>query len=84
MKKLALILPILLAFACSSQPSADSSDDLVNVTYGSIVRLDSFPSRLVSPRNIDIWLPIGYSKDKCTMDKCCLTLPKPGTSRNGE
>lgn len=31
---------------------------------GSIQRIESFPSRFVRPRNVDIWLPEGYSKDK--------------------
>lgn len=42
-----------LAFAQLPQPST-----------GAIQRLENFPSRFVSPRNIDAWLPEGYKPDK--------------------
>lgn len=35
-----------------------------NVSDGKLVRIDSFPSVFVTPRNIDIWLPPGYSPHK--------------------
>jgi len=31
---------------------------------GKIERIDSFPSKFVKPRNVDIWLPENYSKEK--------------------
>jgi len=34
------------------------------VVSGKIERISDFKSQYVSPRNIDIWLPEGYSKDK--------------------
>lgn len=34
------------------------------VSSGSIKRLENFPSNYVSARNIDIWLPAGYSPQK--------------------
>lgn len=33
---------------------------LPSVVAGKLVRLDTFPSKLVTPRNVDIWLPDGY------------------------
>ncbi|WP_426667034.1 alpha/beta hydrolase [Mucilaginibacter sp. McL0603] len=34
------------------------------VTCGSIKRLDNFPSKFVDARNVDVWLPEGYSPGK--------------------
>ncbi|MEM9678951.1 MAG: alpha/beta hydrolase-fold protein [Bacteroidota bacterium] len=31
---------------------------------GKLFRIDSFPSKYITPRPVDIWLPNGYSKDK--------------------
>jgi hypothetical protein len=37
---------------------------LPKVSAGSIKRIEHFPSKFVSPRNVDIWLPEGYSEKK--------------------
>jgi predicted alpha/beta superfamily hydrolase len=34
------------------------------VTCGSIKHLENFPSKFVDARNVDVWLPDGYSPDK--------------------
>ncbi|MDB5023300.1 MAG: alpha/beta hydrolase [Mucilaginibacter sp.] len=34
------------------------------VACGSIKHLGNFPSKFVDPRNVDVWLPEGYSQDK--------------------
>ncbi|WP_299120241.1 alpha/beta hydrolase-fold protein [uncultured Winogradskyella sp.] len=31
---------------------------------GSLYRVDSFPSKYITPRSVDVWLPESYSKDK--------------------
>jgi len=49
----------LLLVGCS--PKKDSTPIPSN---GKIVRLENFQSKYVSPRNIDIWLPDGYSPEK--------------------
>lgn len=41
-----------------------SAQTLPSVVSGKIIRVDSFPSHYVTARNIDIWLPDGYSADK--------------------
>jgi len=33
-------------------------------SQGSIIHLDQFPSRIVQPRNVDIWVPAGYDTKK--------------------
>lgn len=37
---------------------------LPKVTCGSVTRLENFPSKYVDARNIDVWLPDGYSANK--------------------
>jgi enterochelin esterase-like enzyme len=37
---------------------------LPRVSSGTIKRLDSFPSKFVLPRNVDIWLPEGYGESR--------------------
>ncbi len=39
-------------------------EEIPEVTTGKIERLANFSSKYVDARNIDIWLPEGYSKDK--------------------
>ena len=34
------------------------------LSSGTMQRIDSFPSKYIVPRPVDIWLPDGYSKDK--------------------
>jgi len=36
----------------------------ITVSAGNIVRLSNFPSAYISPRNVDVWLPNDYSKEK--------------------
>ena len=33
------------------------------LSSGKLVRLDSFPSKYITPRPVDVWLPEGYSED---------------------
>lgn len=40
------------------------SQALPQVSQGSLQRLENFPSQLVPPRHIDIWLPAGFSATK--------------------
>jgi enterochelin esterase-like enzyme len=53
-----LILLVLIAFShyCFAQTPKPS--------FGKIIRIDSFPSKYVTARNIDVWLPDGYSESK--------------------
>ena len=40
----------------------------IKVSYGNLIHLSNFPSKYISPRNVDIWLPEGYSnKGKYTV-----------------
>lgn len=55
----ALTLAVGLGAQAQSQPQA-----LPEVSVGRIERLANFPSRFVDARNVDVWLPEGYSAAK--------------------
>ena len=38
--------------------------DSINLSNGTLKRIDSFPSKYVRPRNVDIWIPDSYSETK--------------------
>ena len=57
MKK--IILPIICLFV-----NIISQSQIPKVSNGKIVHIDSFKSKYVTNRNIDIWLPSGYTKEK--------------------
>ncbi|MBV7269541.1 alpha/beta hydrolase [Winogradskyella luteola] len=78
MKYLICIFILLLFFSCKNEKEAnvDSSKiNAVNTEYkfktvedaklsaGKLSRVDSFPSKYITPRPIDVWLPETYSKD---------------------
>ncbi|MEM6723975.1 MAG: alpha/beta hydrolase-fold protein [Bacteroidota bacterium] len=74
--KLLLSLAIItLIFGCNKPSQTTEADghstteeivdhDLPKVAYGTIERIDSFPTELVDPRTIDVWLPEGYSDEQ--------------------
>lgn len=47
-----------------SQPEPAQASSYVTPSFGKVVRLDSFASKFIVPRNVDVWLPEGYTKDK--------------------
>lgn len=56
-------LSLLLLFLASTL-SGISQVSIPHVSSGKIVRIENFSSKFISPRNIDIWLPEGYSSQK--------------------
>jgi predicted alpha/beta superfamily hydrolase len=34
------------------------------LSYGKLIRIDSFPSKYITPRPVDVWLPENYSSEK--------------------
>jgi predicted alpha/beta superfamily hydrolase len=58
-----IIFPFLLLHVFLTSNTI-AQNQIPNVSSGKIERLDSFASKYVSPRNIDIWLPDGYTKTK--------------------
>jgi enterochelin esterase-like enzyme len=56
--KYSILLILSVSFSCPLIAQ------IPKVACGSIKRLDNFPSRFVDARNVDVWLPAGYSPDK--------------------
>lgn len=53
------LLLFFLLSACAFRSMAQQT--MPQVRSGSLVRIESFKSKYISPRHIDIWLPEGYS-----------------------
>lgn len=69
MKKLAVIFIFLCMCSCAQKKNSISSilidkDYPITLASGTIHRIDSFPSKNIVPRPVDIWLPDGYSDKK--------------------
>lgn len=60
MIRLLLMVSILLSITVS----CNNKNELPKVISGKIERIENFESQYVSARNIDIWLPQGYSSSK--------------------
>jgi enterochelin esterase-like enzyme len=56
MKALLLIINLFVLFVASAQ--------LPQVKSGTLRRFENFPSQYVEPRNVDVWLPAGYTSSK--------------------
>jgi enterochelin esterase-like enzyme len=54
-------LIVLCLLACAG---AARAAELPRVTSGHVERLTAFPSRLITARNVDVWLPDGYGPGK--------------------
>jgi len=50
-------------FQPSEKPLAEEVNT-VKLASGKLMRVTDFPSNYITPRNVDIWLPENYSKDK--------------------
>lgn len=62
---------VLVLFSCEEKQQKDKptvsieiSDYPENLSSGTIKRIDSFPSKYVRPRTVDIWLPNNYNSNK--------------------
>jgi len=70
-KYFALVL-VLLVTACKTVTKKNVKTTDVkskkgidsNVSSGELYRIAGFPSKFITPRNVDIWVPENYSKDK--------------------
>ncbi|MEO1029767.1 MAG: alpha/beta hydrolase-fold protein [Bacteroidota bacterium] len=79
MKKGIFILVFCIAFfSCKNEKTKDISDekDTLSLVYkvepvngaklygGQLMRIDSFPSKYITPRPVDVWLPKDYAEDR--------------------
>lgn len=76
MKWSIFILTLFLVISCKTKSKAVGSQDIkteksvffknhskVNLSSGKLMRLDSFSSKYITPRPVDVWLPENYSKE---------------------
>lgn len=66
MKRILMILCglMLISFYSESQNVNFKKLENIVLSSGALFRIDSFPSKFIIPRPVDIWLPEGYSKEK--------------------
>lgn len=68
MKKILWITAILLTVVSCAQKDKNgivsTTDHGITLSNGTIKRIDSFPSKFVVPRTVDIWFPDTYSPKK--------------------
>ncbi len=76
MKNLTSILLIILFFSCKPTTKQEQKEDensskieayeLTSATLssGKLIRVDSFPTKYMKPRPVDVWLPENYSSKK--------------------
>ncbi|WP_299523626.1 alpha/beta hydrolase-fold protein [uncultured Lutibacter sp.] len=70
-KSILVITFVLVFISCKEKQQVvkedvniEISDYSGNLSSGTIKRIDSFPSKFVRPRTIDVWLPNNYSKNE--------------------
>ena len=74
MKKLIILTALIICVSCKKKQEEtviQSETKIVskvleniNLSSGTIQRIENFPSDFVRRRNVDVWLPENYSKDK--------------------
>ncbi|MEM7658679.1 MAG: alpha/beta hydrolase-fold protein [Bacteroidota bacterium] len=52
---------LLLFFSCAPEEQAP---ELLKLASGTVERIENFPSEFITPRNVEVWLPDGYSTDQ--------------------
>ena len=74
MKKLVILTALIICVSCKKKQEETVTQsetkivskvlENINLSSGTIQRIENFPSDFVRPRNVDVWLPENYSKDK--------------------
>ena len=75
MKKILTLLAIIVCISChkTAKDKKQESSKLAikayqlsttNLVAGKLIRVDSFPSKYITPRPVDVWLPKNYSSEK--------------------
>lgn len=67
-----LLLSVSVLFSCKKEEKSKENtvaieinkEPKVELSSGSLHRIDAFPSQFIKARPVDIWLPDGYSADK--------------------
>jgi len=75
MKNILFLLFVAILFSCNTTEKIKKQEESkprvnayeltsANLAAGKLIRVDSFPSKNIKPRPVDIWLPANYSNDK--------------------
>lgn len=76
MKYLSILFSIVLLFSCKQAKQEKVKQEVkkpkitaevlnsVNLAAGKLIRVDSFPTKYITPRPVDVWLPENYSSEK--------------------
>lgn len=77
MKQITILLSILLMISCKTVTTKQKKQEVENqskieakvlanavLASGKLIRVDSFPSKNIVPRPVDVWLPENYSSAK--------------------
>jgi len=73
LKQLIIVLfSITIFFSCKEEKKKEVANNLIpsrvvkdiTLSSGTIQRVDSFPSKFIEPRTIDVWLPDNYTENK--------------------
>ena len=74
MKFKTLILVLIIVTSCKNVKQANTDEVEINTFFkklteaklssGKLMRMDSFPSKYIKPRPVDVWLPEHNSKEK--------------------
>ncbi|MEM6265204.1 MAG: alpha/beta hydrolase-fold protein [Bacteroidota bacterium] len=62
MQRFLLTVACLLLSQGCGEP--DQSPEMLTLSSGTVQRIENFPSEFIAPRNVDVWLPDGYSTDQ--------------------
>src|SRR5210317_2369023 len=73
MKLIHFLFLVTLCFSCKEAHNESAKQESViimstvsdiNLSSGTLERVENFPTKYITPRSIDVWLPDAYSKDK--------------------
>ena len=76
MRLVHLFFVLMLCFSCKAEQKEVKNEvkqskeittkivNDVNLSSGILERIENFPTEFIKPRNVDVWLPDGYSEDR--------------------
>src|SRR5210317_1354823 len=73
MKLIHFLFLVTLCFSCKEAHNESAKQESViimstvsdiNLSSGTLERVENFPTKYITPRSVDVWLPDAYSKDK--------------------
>jgi enterochelin esterase-like enzyme len=70
MKNITILFLLIITFSCKQNTKVETQENAKiqfseytgKLSSGTIKRIDTFPSKFVKPRNVDVWLPENYTE----------------------